>query len=181
MIARMFQQQHKQASELQGLTKKTKEMPTTVSNVKMSDVAGMTGEKQEIQEFITFLTDPERYHKIGAKMPKGVLLTGPPGTGKTLLGKAVANECGVPFYYKTGSEFKKSYVGEGSKAIRDLFKAARANSPAIIYIDEIETLGRKRSEGMSAGDREGDVTLNQLLVEMDGLTNKDEIGNIPLL
>merc|ERR1719462_748141 len=108
-------------------------------------------------------------------MPKGVLLHGPPGTGKTLLGKAVATECDVPFYYKTGSDFVKTYVGEGSKEIRNLFKVARQNTPCIIYIDEIDAMGKKRSAETSMGGQERDVTLNQLLVEMDGLTTDEDI------
>ena len=116
--------------------------PIKDTNVLLKDVAGMKGEKVEIQEFINFLKKPKVYKDIGAKMPKGVLLHGPPGTGKTLLGKAVATECDVPFYYKTGSDFVKTYVGEGSKEIRNLFKTARQNTPCIIYIDEIDAMGK---------------------------------------
>jgi len=149
--------------------------PIKNTNVLLKDVAGMKGEKVEIQEFINFLKEPKVYKDIGAKMPKGVLLHGPPGTGKTLLGKAVATECDVPFYYKTGSDFVKTYVGEGSKEIRNLFKVARQNTPCIIYIDEIDAMGKKRSAETSMGGQERDVTLNQLLVEMDGLTTDEDI------
>ena len=117
--------------------------PIKYTNVLLKDVAGMKGEKVEIQEFINFLKEPKVYKDIGAEMPKGVLLHGPPGTGKTLIGKAVATECDVPFYYKTGSDFVSgSYVGEGSKEIRNLFKVARQNAPCIIYIDEIDAMGK---------------------------------------
>lgn len=149
--------------------------PIKDTNVLLKDVAGMKGEKIEIQEFINFLKEPKVYKDIGAKMPKGVLLHGPPGTGKTLLGKAVATECDVPFYYKTGSDFVKTYVGEGSKEIRNLFKVARQNTPCIIYIDEIDAMGKKRGAEMQGGGQERDVTLNQLLVEMDGLTTDEDI------
>ena len=149
--------------------------PTKVENISLSDVAGMKGEKEEIQEFITFLKNPKRYTTIGAKMPTGVLLHGPPGTGKTLFGKAVAGETNVPFYYVNGSDFNKSYVGEGAKFVRSLFETARTDMPCIIYIDEIDSVGQKRSEGSEFGSSNKDQTLNQLLVEMDGLTTDQQI------
>lgn len=155
--------------------KKSAMTPVMKTNVKLSDVAGMKGEKQEIEEFVQYLKNPDRFTSLGARMPKGVLLTGPPGTGKTMLAKAVANDCNVPFYYKSSSEFVQSLAGKGAKDIREMFAVARKNQPCIVFIDELDAIGKKRAQGMSAGGgaAEKDNTLNQLLVEMDGMTGSD--------
>lgn len=178
-VAPMMQQVKKQESQMSRMNKGGSAghiKPVKVENITLADVAGMKGEKEEIQEFIQFLKNSKKYTNIGATMPKGLLLHGPPGTGKTLFGKAIAGECQVPFYYVNGSDFNKSYVGEGAKLVRDLFAKARTNQPCIIYIDEIDSVGGKRSDG-GGGDfgSDKDSTLNQLLVEMDGLTTNQEI------
>eukprot|EP00980_Cylindrotheca_fusiformis_P030604 scaffold25091_cov147-Cylindrotheca_fusiformis.AAC.4 len=145
--------------------------PETVG-VNFSDVAGCQGAKREIMEFVDFLKDSSQFTKLGAKIPKGALLCGPPGTGKTLLAKAVAGEAGVPFYSISGSDFIEMFVGVGPSRVRDLFKEARANSPCIVFIDEIDAVGRQRGRGgMSGGNDERENTLNQLLVEMDGFNS----------
>jgi len=134
-----------------------------------SDVAGVDEAKQELQEIVQFLKTPEKYTKIGARIPKGVLLVGPPGTGKTLLAKAVAGEAGVPFFSISGSEFVELFVGVGSSRVRDLFEQAKKQSPCIIFIDELDAIGKARSSGgMYGGNDEREQTLNQLLTEMDG-------------
>lgn len=143
-------------------------------NVKFKDVAGCEEAKQEIMEFVNFLRHPEKYTELGAKIPKGALLTGPPGTGKTLLAKATAGEASVPFISVSGSEFLEMFVGVGPSRIRDLFEAARKNSPSILFIDEIDAVGRKRS-GRSFGPNEAENTLNQLLVEMDGFNKSSNV------
>ncbi len=132
------------------------------------DVAGADEEKEELTELVEFLKAPRRYLEIGARIPKGVLLIGPPGTGKTLLAKAVAGEAGVPFYSISGSDFVELYVGVGASRVRDLFEQAKKNSPCIIFIDEIDAVGRRRGAGIGGGHDEREQTLNQLLVEMDG-------------
>jgi ATP-dependent metalloprotease FtsH len=140
-------------------------------NVTFADVAGCQEAKKEIMEFVDFLKDSSRFTKLGAKIPKGALLCGPPGTGKTLLAKAVAGEAGVPFFSISGSDFIEMFVGVGPSRVRDLFKDARAEAPCIIFIDEIDAVGRKRGRGnMSGGNDERENTLNQLLVEMDGFS-----------
>lgn len=136
-------------------------------NKKFADIAGMDEAKLEIEEFVDFLKHPEKYREVGAKLPKGALLSGPPGTGKTLLAKACAGEAGVPFFFVSGSEFVEMFVGLGASRVRELFKEAKGTSPAIIFIDEIDAIGKKRSERLSS-NAESDATLNQLLVEMDG-------------
>ncbi len=138
------------------------------SSFTFKDVAGNEEEKEEMQELIDFLKNPQKYQDIGASIPKGVLLEGPPGTGKTLLAKAVAGEAGVSFYATSGSEFVERYVGVGASRIRSLFKEARQNAPCVLFIDEIDVLGGKRGGGNSGGSQEKDQTLNQLLTEMDG-------------
>lgn len=138
-------------------------------NVTFKDVAGVDEAKREIMEFVEFLKQPERFTKLGAKIPKGAILQGPPGTGKTLLAKATAGEAGVPFYSTSGSDFIEMFVGVGPSRVRDLFKEARANQPCIVFIDEIDAVARQRGKGgMSGGNDERENTLNQLLVEMDG-------------
>lgn len=145
------------------------------SSVKFSDVAGEDEEKQELVEVVEFLKDPKKFTKLGAVIPKGVLLEGPPGTGKTLLAKAVAGEANVPFYSLSGSDFVEMFVGVGASRVRDLFAQAKKNAPAIIFIDEIDAVGRKRGSGMGGGHDEREQTLNQLLVEMDGFTGNEGV------
>ena len=132
------------------------------------DVAGADEEKEELQEIVEFLKAPDKYNKLGARIPKGVLLVGPPGTGKTLLARAVAGEAGVPFFSISGSDFVEMFVGVGASRVRDLFEQAKKNSPCIIFIDEIDAVGRQRGAGLGGGHDEREQTLNQLLVEMDG-------------
>ncbi|MCI5775143.1 MAG: ATP-dependent zinc metalloprotease FtsH [Aerococcus sp.] len=145
------------------------------SKVRFSDVAGADEEKQELVEVVDFLKNPGKYHELGARVPKGILLEGPPGTGKTLLAKAVAGEAGVPFYSMSGSEFVEMFVGVGASRVRDLFDTAKKNAPAIIFIDEIDAVGRKRGNSMGGGHDEREQTLNQLLVELDGFEEKDNV------
>ena len=136
--------------------------------VTFKDVAGADEEKEELEEIVGFLKQPDKYTKMGARIPKGVLLVGPPGTGKTLLAKSVAGEAGVPFFSITGSDFVELYVGIGAARVRDLFNQAKKNAPCIIFIDEIDAVGRRRGSGIGGGHDEREQTLNQLLVEMDG-------------
>nr|WP_317363471.1 ATP-dependent zinc metalloprotease FtsH [uncultured Blautia sp.] len=136
--------------------------------VTFKDVAGLQEEKEELEEIVDFLKDPQKYMKVGARIPKGVLLVGPPGTGKTLLAKAVAGEAGVPFFSISGSDFVEMFVGVGASRVRDLFEDAKKNAPCIIFIDEIDAVARRRGTGMGGGHDEREQTLNQLLVEMDG-------------
>lgn len=144
-------------------------------NVKFADVAGLDAAKQEIMEFVDFLKEPERFTKLGAKIPRGALLVGPPGTGKTLLAKATAGEASVPFYSMSGSDFIEMFVGVGPSRVRDLFAQARENSPCIIFIDEIDAVGRSRSSRNIGGNDERENTLNQLLVEMDGFSTESGV------
>ena len=136
--------------------------------VTFKQVAGLTEEKEEVAELIDFLKDPKKFQKMGARIPKGVLLVGPPGTGKTLLAKAVAGEANVPFYYISGSDFVELFVGVGASRVRDMFKQAKHNAPCLIFIDEIDAVGRQRGAGLGGGHDEREQTLNQLLTEMDG-------------
>jgi cell division protease FtsH len=138
------------------------------TGIMFDDVAGIEEAKEELQEVVTFLKKPERFTAVGAKIPKGVLLVGPPGTGKTLLAKAIAGEAGVPFFSISGSEFVEMFVGVGASRVRDLFKKAKENAPCIIFIDEIDAVGRQRGTGIGGGNDEREQTLNQLLTEMDG-------------
>lgn len=139
------------------------------------DVAGLYEAKEEIQEVVEFLKDPKRFHSLGARIPRGVLLVGAPGTGKTLLAKAAANEAGVPFYYVSGSEFVEMFVGVGANRVRDMFEVAKKTAPAIVFIDEIDAVGRHRGAGLGGGHDEREQTLNQILVEMDGFDTNDAI------
>jgi len=138
------------------------------TGVTFADVAGVDEAKEEFEEVVSFLKRPERFTAVGAKIPKGVMLVGPPGTGKTLLAKAIAGEAGVPFFSISGSEFVEMFVGVGASRVRDLFKKAKENSPCIIFIDEIDAVGRQRGTGIGGGNDEREQTLNQLLTEMDG-------------
>ena len=155
------------ASFIHGRTKLT---DPSKNVVRYGDVAGADEEKEELKEVVDFLKAPEKYTKVGARIPKGVLLIGPPGTGKTLLAKAVAGEAGVPFFTISGSEFMEMYVGVGASRVRDLFDQAKRNAPSIIFIDEIDAIGRQRGTGLGGSHDEREQTLNQLLVEMDGFT-----------
>lgn len=161
-----------------GMSKSKAKRFNTESDVKIrfKDVAGCDEAKQEIMEFVDFLKHPSRYEKMGAKIPRGAILSGPPGTGKTLLAKATAGEAGVPFYFVSGSEFVEMFVGVGASRVRDLFKTAKENAPSIVFIDEIDAIGKARQKGnFSGANDERENTLNQLLVEMDGFTTADHI------
>lgn len=138
------------------------------TGILFNDVAGIEEAKEELQEVVTFLKQPERFTAVGARIPRGVLLVGPPGTGKTLLAKAIAGEAGVPFFSISGSEFVEMFVGVGASRVRDLFKKAKENAPCLIFIDEIDAVGRQRGAGIGGGNDEREQTLNQLLTEMDG-------------
>ena len=154
---------------------RAKENGENISNITFADVAGIDEAKQELKEVVDFLKEPEKFRKIGAKIPKGVLLLGEPGTGKTLLAKAVAGEAKVPFFSMSGSEFVEMFVGVGASRVRDLFNKARKNAPCIVFIDEIDAVGRKRGTGQGGGNDEREQTLNQLLVEMDGFGTDETI------
>ena len=149
---------------------RTRTLTDKDKKVTFEDVAGADEEKEELREIVEFLKDPQKYIALGARIPKGVLLVGPPGTGKTLLAKAVAGEAGVGFLSISGSDFVELYVGVGASRVRDLFEQAKKNSPAIVFIDEIDAVGRQRGTGLGGGHDEREQTLNQLLVEMDGFT-----------
>lgn len=162
------------------------------TGVKFDDVAGVEEAKEELEEVVTFLKQPERFTAVGARIPKGVLLIGPPGTGKTLLAKAIAGEAGVPFFSISGSEFVEMFVGVGASRVRDLFKKAKENAPCLIFIDEIDAVGRQRGTGIGGGNDEREQTLNQLLTEMDGFegntgiiiiaaTNRPDVLDVALL
>ena len=143
--------------------------------VTFRDVAGIDEAKSELEEVVEFLRDPSRFQKLGGKIPKGVLLVGPPGTGKTLLAKAVAGEAGVPFFTISGSDFVEMFVGVGASRVRDMFEQGKKNSPCIIFIDEIDAMGRHRGAGLGGGNDEREQTLNQLLVEMDGFETNEGV------
>ena len=147
---------------------RAKLMNGTQNSVTFKDVAGLQEEKEELEEIVDFLKNPVKYTELGARIPKGVILTGPPGTGKTLLAKAVAGEAGVPFFSISGSDFVEMFVGVGASRVRDLFEEAKKNAPCIIFIDEIDAVARRRGTGMGGGHDEREQTLNQMLVEMDG-------------
>ena len=145
------------------------------NKVTFEDVAGADEEKEELAEIVQFLKNPQRFTKVGARIPTGVLLVGPPGTGKTLLARAVAGEAGVPFFTISGSDFVEMFVGVGASRVRDLFDQAKKNAPAIVFIDEIDAVGRQRGAGLGGGHDEREQTLNQLLVEMDGFTHNEGV------
>jgi len=153
---------------------KSKARLSTGENVTFKDVAGLDEEKADLEEIIDFLRNPAKYTKVGARIPKGVLLEGAPGTGKTLLARAVAGEAKVPFFSISGSEFVEMFVGVGASRVRDLFKQAQQQAPCIIFIDEIDAIGRSRDSRMGGND-EREQTLNQLLTEMDGFENNEGI------
>ncbi|MGN0804158.1 MAG: ATP-dependent zinc metalloprotease FtsH [Candidatus Coproplasma sp.] len=154
---------------------KTKARVSTNIKVRFDDVAGAEEEKVELAEIVEFLKQPKKFSDLGARIPKGVLLVGPPGTGKTLFAKAVAGEAGVPFFSVSGSDFVEMYVGVGASRVRDLFEVAKKNQPCIIFIDEIDAVGRHRGAGLGGGNDEREQTLNQILVEMDGFEGKDGV------
>lgn len=165
-----------QGGRMMGFGKSRAKKADKKSNkVRFDDVAGEEEEKQELVEVVEFLKDPHKFNALGARIPSGVLLEGPPGTGKTLLAKAVAGEAGVPFYSISGSDFVEMFVGVGASRVRDLFDQAKKNAPAIIFIDEIDAVGRKRGAGIGGGHDEREQTLNQLLVEMDGFTGNEGV------
>ena len=170
---RQMQGQNGQAMNFGKTKAKTTE--ETRPKVKFKDVAGVDEAVEELKEIRDFLAEPERFHKLGARIPRGVLLVGPPGTGKTLLAKAVAGEAGVPFFSISGSDFVEMFVGVGASRVRDLFKQAKAAAPAIIFIDEIDAVGRQRGAGLGGGHDEREQTLNQLLVEMDGFEQNEAV------
>ena len=145
------------------------------NRVTFDDVAGVDEAKEELTEIVDFLKDPQKFQRLGGKIPKGALMVGPPGTGKTLLGRAVAGEAGVPFFYISGSDFVEMFVGVGASRVRDMFEQAKKNAPCIIFIDEIDAVGRHRGAGLGGGNDEREQTLNQLLVEMDGFDPNDAI------
>ena len=143
--------------------------------VTFKDVAGAEEAKEELQEIIEFLKDPQKFQKLGGRIPKGVLLVGPPGTGKTLLARAIAGEAGVPFFSISGSDFVEMFVGVGASRVRDLFEQGKKNAPCIVFIDEIDAVGRHRGAGLGGGHDEREQTLNQLLVEMDGFESNEGV------
>ncbi|MDR2660463.1 MAG: ATP-dependent zinc metalloprotease FtsH [Lactobacillaceae bacterium] len=154
---------------------KAKTSDPSVNKIRFVDVAGEEEEKQELVEIVEFLKDPKKFTSLGARIPKGVLLEGPPGTGKTLLAKAVAGEAGVPFYSMSGSDFVEMFVGVGASRVRDLFENAKKTAPSIIFIDEIDAVGRRRGTGTGGGNDEREQTLNQILIEMDGFEGNEDV------
>lgn len=154
---------------------KAKQFEKSMSDIQFEDVAGLENTKKELQEIIGFLKDPDKYRSLGGKLPKGVLLVGPPGTGKTLMARAVAGEADVPFFSISGSEFIEMFVGVGASRVRDMFDRAKKDSPAIIFIDEIDSIGRVRGTGVGGGHDEREQTLNQILNEMDGFSPQESV------
>ncbi len=154
---------------------KAKLLSATTKKVTFKDVAGVEEAKEELSEIVDFLKDPQKFQKLGGKIPKGVLLMGPPGTGKTLLARAIAGEANVPFFSISGSDFVEMFVGVGASRVRDLFEQGKKNAPCIIFIDEIDAVGRHRGAGLGGGHDEREQTLNQLLVEMDGFETNEGV------
>ena len=154
---------------------KAKLSSSSQKKVTFKDVAGVDEAKEELQEIIEFLKEPQKFQKLGGRIPKGVLLMGPPGTGKTLLARAIAGEANVPFFSISGSDFVEMFVGVGASRVRDLFEQGKKNAPCIIFIDEIDAVGRHRGAGLGGGHDEREQTLNQLLVEMDGFESNEGV------
>src|SRR4029079_9770174 len=154
---------------------KAKLLSSTSKKVTFKDVAGIEEAKDELQEIVDFLKEPGKFQKLGGKIPKGVLLMGPPGTGKTLRARAIAGEANVPFFSISGSDFVEMFVGVGASRVRDLFDQGKKNAPCIIFIDEIDAVGRHRGAGLGGGHDEREQTLNALLVEMDGFESNDGV------
>ncbi|HAN33291.1 MAG TPA: ATP-dependent metalloprotease, partial [Gammaproteobacteria bacterium] len=154
---------------------KARLIPKDESNTTFDDVAGVDEAKEDVAELVDFLSNPGKFTKVGGKIPKGVLLVGPPGTGKTLLAKAIAGEADVPFFFISGSDFVEMFVGVGASRVRDMFEQAKKNAPCIIFIDEIDAVGRQRGAGMGGGHDEREQTLNQMLVEMDGFEGNEGV------
>ena len=154
---------------------KARMLDDTANKVRFNDVAGCDEAKQDVQEVVDFLKDPSKYQRLGGHIPRGILLVGPPGTGKTLLAKAIAGEAGVPFFSISGSDFVEMFVGVGAARVRDMFENAKKNAPCIIFIDEIDAVGRQRGAGLGGGNDEREQTLNQMLVEMDGFETRTNI------
>jgi cell division protease FtsH len=171
----VIKQANIERNRIMSFTRTTPVMPNPKNRITFDDVAGCEEAKEELKEIIEFLKNPKRFQKLGGKIPKGVLLIGPPGTGKTLLAKAVAGEAGVPFLGMSGSEFVEMFVGVGASRVRDLFRQAKRLSPCIVFIDEIDAVGRQRFAGLGGGHDEREQTLNQLLVEMDGFQTDEGI------
>ena len=155
-------------AKMMNFGKSLAKLSTEDNKIRFDDVAGLKEEKEDLMEIVDFLKNPAKYIEVGARIPKGVILVGPPGTGKTLIAKAVAGEANVPFFSASGSEFVEMFVGVGASRVRDLFEEAKKNAPCIVFIDEIDAVGRKRGSGMGGGHDESEQTLNQLLIEMDG-------------
>src|SRR5690606_5665467 len=154
---------------------RAKEYDAQAPRITFDDVAGQDAAKQELVEVVDFLKEPEKYISLGARIPRGVLLIGPPGTGKTLMARAVAGEANVAFYSISASEFVEMFVGVGASRVRDLFKKAKDNSPSIVFIDEIDAVGRQRGAGLGGGNDEREQTLNQMLSEMDGFDQTESV------
>ena len=171
----LFSRQMGGANKSMDFGKSKAKLNTEKNKVTFQDVAGLKEEKEEVKELIDFLKNPKKFQKLGARIPKGVLLFGPPGTGKTLLARAVAGEANVPFYYISGSDFVELFVGVGASRVRDMFQQAKRNAPCLIFIDEIDAVGRQRGTGLGGGHDEREQTLNQLLTEMDGFGENEGI------
>ena len=173
----MFSQAQKGSMQAFSFGKSKARLANTVGKKKVTfkDVAGLTEAKEEISEVVEFLKDPQKFRRLGARIPRGIILIGSPGTGKTLLAKAVANEANVPFYFVAGSEFVEMFVGVGANRVRDTFELAKKTSPSIIFVDEIDAVGRHRGAGLGGGHDEREQTLNQILVEMDGFDTNDAV------
>ena len=154
---------------------KARMLSDSQNKVTFADVAGIDEAKDEVEEIIAFLKDPKKFQRLGGRIPKGVLLIGPPGTGKTLLARAIAGEAGVPFFSISGSDFVEMFVGVGASRVRDLFEQGKKHAPCIIFIDEIDAVGRHRGAGLGGGHDEREQTLNQLLVEMDGFESNEGV------
>lgn len=171
----MFRQAQKGSMQAFTFIKSKAKMATPTEKVTFADVAGLKEAKEELHEVVDFLRNPKKFLDIGAKIPRGVLLMGPPGTGKTLLARAVAGEAGVPFFHISGSEFVEMFVGVGASRVRDTFQTAKKNSPSILFIDEMDAIGRHRGAGLGGGHDEREQTLNQILVEMDGFERETQV------